>query len=164
MTNEERIKFDTTTHKTIIGQRLLVGTAAVLGGVLLYQVWLGAQGAKMAEFLVEAWLYFMAIGVLGVNAAQYGVQRFSSKEYKEADERGKATGAASALVLSETAKDAQAARGLTTKERPAMVINAEDQSTVKVEPAVATEPRAPRVPRPKPPTEPDLYADDERGE
>ena len=80
-------KFDVTTHKALLGQRLLVALC-----VVSCVSFLGAQlsgDRDMAKFIYETFLTFFAIGVLGVNAGQYGLQRFSSKEREEAKERGR---------------------------------------------------------------------------
>jgi hypothetical protein len=45
----------------------------------------GGKGSdEMAMRILESWLYFLGIAVLGVNMGQYGLQRFSSKEWRQA--------------------------------------------------------------------------------
>jgi hypothetical protein len=80
-------KFDTTTYKALVGQRLLVGVCAVCGAAFVGCLLTGDN--DMAKYILEAFLYFFAIGVLGVNGAQYGLQRFSSRELHEAKERAR---------------------------------------------------------------------------
>lgn len=76
-------KFDATTYKALVGQRLLIGTAVVVLTAFISQI-LGPEKAKVwAMKILEMWLWFLAGGVLGVNMGQYGLQRFSAREYNQ---------------------------------------------------------------------------------
>ncbi len=116
--------------------------------VLLSRETTRGLGNNLAGLLLAAWTGKTIAGVVDSNNKRKANPAYA--EVIEAKERGKASGAAAALVLSETALDAKSARGngLPTKEHPAIVVNAEDQASVKVEPLSDERPTSPTLPVP----------------
>lgn len=123
-------KFDVTTYKALVAQRLL--TAACIVSAVSFLGCLVFGEDDMAKFIFETFLIFFGAAVLGVNMGQYGLQRFSSKEREEAKERGRE----SARMIH--------GNGTITKERPAM--HADNVENVVMPPAPVAERRVRKDP------------------